>query len=295
MSPERWTATSLRDLKGTTFVVTGASSGLGAETARALACAGARVVLAVRDPAKGERIAAAIDGDTEVRLLDLADLASVRAFADTWTGPIDVLVNNAGIMAVPETRTVDGFESQIATNHLGHFALTLLLLGKIRDRVVTVTSVLAAQGSIDLDDLNWEHRRYKPWAAYSQSKLANQLFTFELQRRLVAADNGVRAIAAHPGVAATDLLQTGNRLIDLMLLPLRLAAPDAARGALPTLYAATQDLPGGTLIGPDAGIATRRTPQFHMPPPAAANAETARGLWDLSARLTGVDAAVGPA
>lgn len=289
MSPARWTATALPDLTGRTVVVTGASSGLGTETARGLAAAGARVVLAVRDTAKGERVAAGIAGRTEVRRLDLAELASVRAFADAWSEPIDVLINNAGIMAVPAARTVDGFESQIATNHLGHFALTLLLLGHIRDRVVTVSSVAASYGRVVLDDLNWEQRRYKPWGAYNQSKLANQLFTYELQRRLDAAGSDVRAVSAHPGVSATALMKTGNRMIDLTLIPLRVFAPGAANGALPTLYAATQDLPGGVLIGPDAGLGTRRTPQVVAPPLTATDPDMARGLWEVSARLTGTD------
>src|SRR6516225_1886337 len=171
----RWTPTDLPDLSGRTIVVTGASSGLGLETARTLAGAGAHVVLAVRDPVKGDRVAASIEGSTEIRELDVADLASVHAFAEAWRGSLDVLINNAGIMAVPEGRTVDGFELQIGTNHLGPFLLTNLLLPSITDRVVTVSSQAHYRARLDLDDLNWNGRRYKALRAYSDSKLANLL------------------------------------------------------------------------------------------------------------------------
>src|SRR3954471_6778072 len=181
----KWTAADLPRLEGRTFVVTGANSGIGLAAARELARAGARVVLAVRNTEKGDEAAASVDGDTEVRRLDLADLGSVRAFATAWDGPIDVLVNNAGVMAVPESRTKDGFEMQIGTNHLGPFALTNLLLPHVTDRVVTIASGAHRMGQIDLEDLNWERRRYDRWRAYGQSKLANLLFTMELQRRLL--------------------------------------------------------------------------------------------------------------
>ncbi|MEO9175442.1 MAG: SDR family NAD(P)-dependent oxidoreductase [Gaiellales bacterium] len=216
------------------IVITGASSGLGAETARVLAEAGAHVVLAVRDTARGARVAEQIDGSTEVRALDLADLASVRAFATGLGGELDVLINNAGIMAVPLGRTRDGFELQIGTNHLGHFALTALLLPQITDRVVTVSSGIAGLGRIDLDDLNWERRRYGAWRAYAQSKLANLLFSFELDRRLTASDSSVRALAAHPGLTATPLRRGPGLLSRHVLAPRNLAAGDIARGALPT-------------------------------------------------------------
>jgi len=184
MASEKWTAADLPDQSGRTAVVTGASSGIGLVAARELARAGARVVLAVRDPEKGKRVAAGIPGDTQVRPLDLASLASVRAFAAGWTGALDILVNNAGIMAVPEGRTADGFELQTGTNHLGPFLLTGLLLPAITDRVVTVSSQLHRRGRINLEDLNWEHRGYNATGAYNASKLANVLFTVELQRRL---------------------------------------------------------------------------------------------------------------
>src|SRR3954466_32834 len=192
-SSAKWTAQDLPRLDGRTFVVTGANSGIGFAAARELGRAGARVVLAVRDVARGEAAAAAIDGETEVRQLDLADLASVRAFADAWDGTLDILVNNAGVMAVPESRTKDGFEMQLGTNHLGHFALTNLLLDRIQDRVVTVSSGAHRMGKIDLDDLNWDVRKYERGRAYGQSKLANLLFALELQRRLQDAASPVRS------------------------------------------------------------------------------------------------------
>src|SRR3954452_22369647 len=205
MTQNKWTATDVPREDGRTFVITGANSGIGLVAARELGRAGARVVLAVRDEGKGSAAAATLPGQTEVRRLDLADLASVRAFAEAWDGEIDVLVNNAGVMAVPERRTKDGFELQIGTNHLGHFALTNLLLSHVTDRVVTVSSGAHRAGKIDLEDLNWQRRRYRRWSAYGQSKLANLLFTAELQRRLAVAGSDVRAVAAHPGYAATNL------------------------------------------------------------------------------------------
>ena len=190
----RWTAADIPDQSGRTVVVTGANSGLGAVTATELARAGAHVVVACRDTGKGERAAAGMAGSTEVRRLDLADLASVREFA-AGLGQIAVLVNNAGVMATPLRRTRDGFELQIGTNHLGHFALTGLLLDRISDRVVTVSSGGHRLGRIHLDDLNWEQRRYQRWLAYGQAKLANLLFTYELQRRLAAAGSTRKAVA----------------------------------------------------------------------------------------------------
>ncbi len=153
-----------------------------------------------------------------------------------------------------------------------------------------MTSELASCGSIDLDDLNWEQRRYRPWGAYSQSKLANLLFTYELQRRLTTGGSAVRALAAHPGVAVTGLQQTGNRLIELALTPVKLLAQDSARGALPTLFAATQELPGGSFVGPDGRMGTRKRPRIVEPPKVATDVELARRLWDLSTRLTNTDA-----
>ena len=293
MASVKWTAADLPDQSGRTIVVTGASSGIGLAAARELARAGARVVLAVRDPEKGQRVAAGIPGDTEVRPLDLASLASVRAFAAGWTGALDILVNNAGIMAVPEGRTVDGFELQIGTNHLGPFLLTGLLLPAITDRVVTVSSQLHRRGRIDLDDLNWEHRSYNATGAYNASKLANVLFTLELQRRLTEAGSQVRAVTAHPGIARTSLgnqdrvSRTINRYLGWLF-------NDAGHGALPTLYAATQDVPGGSYIGPDGLGHLRGYPEIHQPSKGARDPQMARRLWDLSARLTGAGQAAQP-
>ncbi len=200
-----WTAADLPSFAGRTAIVTGANSGLGAVTARELARVGAKVILAVRNTGRGEAAAREMTGDIEVRQLDLQDLASVRQFADGVDSDIDVLVNNAGIMAVPHAVTSDGFESQIGTNHLGHFALTNLLLPKVTDRVVTVSSMMHYMGYVSLRDLNWTSRPYSAWLAYGQSKLANLLFTSELQRRLQAAGSKLRAVAAHPGYSHTNL------------------------------------------------------------------------------------------
>jgi NAD(P)-dependent dehydrogenase (short-subunit alcohol dehydrogenase family) len=289
-----WTAADLPDLSGRRAVVTGASSGLGTVTARELARAGAQVVLAVRDVGKGKRAAADFPGEWEVRELDLASLASVRAFAAGWSGDLDILVNNAGIMAVPQATTVDGFEAQFGTNHLGHFALTNLLLGHITDRVVTVSSGAHRIGKLALDDLNWERRRYDRWRVYGQSKLSNLLFTSELQRRLDEAGCAVRAVAAHPGYASTHLQShTGSRLNHLLLgAGNRLLAQSDAMGALPTLYAATQDIPGNSFVGPDRFLEQRGHPKLVGRSKAARNADDARRLWERSEELTGVSSGV---
>jgi NAD(P)-dependent dehydrogenase (short-subunit alcohol dehydrogenase family) len=277
------------DQQGRTVVVTGANSGLGLVTARVLAAAGARVVLAVRDPARGEAAARTIPGETEVRRLDLADLASVRAFADQWEGPLDVLVNNAGVMAVPLSRTADGFELQLGTNHLGHFALTNLLFPHLRDRVVTLSSQAHRTGRIDLADLNWQRRRYRRWAAYGQSKLANLLFTLELQRRFDRAGSPLRALAAHPGYAATNLQShTGSRAQDALLaLAGRVLAQSDEHGALPTLYAATEDLPGGSYVGPGGRGERAGAPALVGRSTAASDVAMAERLWEASTLLTG--------
>jgi NAD(P)-dependent dehydrogenase (short-subunit alcohol dehydrogenase family) len=286
----KWTAADLPALDGRTVIVTGANSGIGLVAARELARAGARVVLAVRDTAKGEHAAAGLQGATEVRRLDLADLASVREFAGGVTEDVDVLVNNAGVMATPHRRTADGFELQIGTNHLGPFALTNLLLPRIRDRVVTISSGAHHLGRIDLEDLNWEERRYQRWLAYGQSKLANLLFTLELQRRLTAAGSTVRAVAAHPGYAATNLQSRTENAIQngLMAVGNRLFAQSGEMGALPTLYAATQDIPGGSYVGPDGPFEQRGHPRLVGRSGRAGDADTARRLWERSEVLTGV-------
>jgi NAD(P)-dependent dehydrogenase (short-subunit alcohol dehydrogenase family) len=287
----RWTAADIPSQAGRTVVVTGANSGLGLVTARELARAGAQVVLAVRDVSRGEQAAATIDGQVSVRRLDLADLESVRSFAAGWSGDLDVLVNNAGIMMVPAGVTVDGFELQFGTNHLGHFALTNLLLPHVTDRVVTLSSNLHRNGSIDLDDPNWQRRPYSATGAYAQSKLANLLFTLELQRRLTAAGSRVRALGAHPGYAATNLQgRSGSRLMDGgMKLGNLVFAQSDERGALPTLAAATRDLPGGSYLGPDRFREMRGHPTLVGRTPSASDPELARLLWEESARLTGID------
>ena len=286
----KWTAADIADQTGRTFVVTGANSGLGRMTATRLAAAGAHVVLACRNVAKGEQAAARMTGSVEVRALDLADLSSVRAFADVTSERVDVLVNNAGVMAVPLGRTKDGFESQIGTNHLGHFALTGLLLPRITDRVVTLSSGAHRFGRIDLDDLNWDRRRYRAWQAYGQSKLANLSFAFELQRRLAAAGSPVRSVAAHPGYAATELQSHTETILDTVMgLANRVFAQSASMGALPTLFAATApDLSGGSYVGPDWPGELRGHPHLVGSTSAAKDEALAGGLWDLSEHLTGV-------
>jgi NAD(P)-dependent dehydrogenase (short-subunit alcohol dehydrogenase family) len=286
----KWNSTDIAPQTGRTFIVTGANSGLGRATTAALARAGARVVMAVRDLTRGNDAAASIDGLVEVRRLDLADLASVREFADTWEGPIDVLINNAGVMAVPEGQTKDGFEVQFGTNHLGHFALTNLLLPQITDRVVTVSSTGHRMGSIDLDDLNWKTRKYRPWRAYGQTKLANLLFTLELQRRLQADGSQVRAHAAHPGYAATNLQSgMGSHWADRVgAISNKILAQSEQMGALPTLFAATQDLPGASYVGPDGFMEQRGHPTLVGRSAAATDVAMANNLWLASERLTGV-------
>ena len=285
----RWTAADVPDQTGRTVVVTGANSGLGAATARVLAARGARVVLACRTVAKGERAAASMPGDVSVRALDLANLASVRAFAD-GAGEIDVLINNAGIMAVPKARTADGFEAQFGTNFLGHFALTGLLLPKITDRVVTLTSVAHRMGHIDLDDLNWQRRRYRRWRAYGQSKLADLMFAIELQRRLAAVSSPVLSLAAHPGYAATELQSHTESVQDrLMGVGNRLFAQSADMGALPTLFAASMpDVAGGDFYGPDGLGETRGHPRRVTGSAAARDEAMAARLWSRAEALTGV-------
>ncbi|MDH6628383.1 NAD(P)-dependent dehydrogenase (short-subunit alcohol dehydrogenase family) [Streptomyces sp. LBL] len=288
---ERWNATHLPDLAGRTAVVTGANSGIGRTAADALARAGAHVVFAVRDVERGRGAAAMVNGSTEVRRLDLADLSSVREFADAWQArPLDLLINNAGVMMIPQQLTRDGFEMQFGTNHLGHFALTNLLLPYVTDRVVTVSSGAHRWGdaTINFDDLNLTSA-YSPRGAYAQSKLANLLFTLELQRRLTASGSPVRALAAHPGYAATNLQShaASPAARAVMRLSNRLFAQNDRAGALPTLYAATQDLPGASYVGPDGLGEMRGAPTLVGRSPAASDATTARRLWTTSEALTG--------
>ncbi len=290
ISGHRWTAADLPDLSGSTVVITGASSGIGASAARQLAGVGARVVLAVRDVSRGTRVASTISGQTEVRLLNLASLASVRAFASAWSGPIDILINNAGVMYLPNERTEDGFELHMGTNHLGHFALTNLLLPHITRRVVTITSNLASGGRINLQDLSWDRRPYKSSQAYADSKQANILFTLQLQRQLSVAASGISAVSAHPGVAHTNLMGHLAGLRGSMARAVvRVISQDADRGALPTCYAATQEIPGGSLVCPDGYRHFRGYPKLAPAPRAAQDPQMAAELWRLSAQLTGTD------
>jgi NAD(P)-dependent dehydrogenase (short-subunit alcohol dehydrogenase family) len=288
---EKWTAADLPDMTGKTVVVTGATSGLGLITSRELARAGAHVVLAVRDTRRGAEAARSCGGSAEVRELDLADLASVRRFATAWEGPLDVLINNAGVMAIPERRTVDGFEMQLGTNHLGPFALTNLLLPQITDRVVSVASNAHRRPGVDIDfdDLNSE-RAYSPWRAYQQSKLADLLFIQELQRRLTAVGSPVTAHAAHPGYAATNLQRGAGSGVQraLMAVTNRFMAQSESMGALPVLYAATQSLPGGSYTGPDGRGELKGHPAPAVLSDNARDPERARRLWEASETLTGV-------
>jgi NAD(P)-dependent dehydrogenase (short-subunit alcohol dehydrogenase family) len=286
-----WTADRIPDLAGQTVIVTGSNSGIGLEAARVLAAKGAHVVLAVRDEARGRDAAAGIEGSTEVRVLDLADLASVRAFAGSWTGDIDILVNNAGVMVPPFGHTKDGFELQFGINHLGHFALTNLLLPHITGRVVTVASSAHRSGTIDFDDLNWATRRYgSGGGGYEQSKLANLLFTLELQRRLAAAGSLVIATAAHPGMTATNLMSSSESPVMTLLakVAVRLFAQDPAMGATPTLFAATADVPGGSYAGPSTRREMAGPPVLVGRSALAADPVVAARLWTASEELTGV-------
>jgi NAD(P)-dependent dehydrogenase (short-subunit alcohol dehydrogenase family) len=277
-------------MTGRTVIVTGANSGIGRAAAAALAGAGARVVLAVRNLQKGQAAAAGMSGEIEVLQLDLASLGSVREFADGWTGEIDILINNAGVMVPPLSRTAEGFELQFGTNHLGHFALTNLLLERITGRVVTVSSTGHRMGRIDFEDLNWERKPYRAWRAYGQSKLANLLFTSELQRRLSDTGSTVLATAAHPGYAATNLqFHSGNRALELIsTLGNRVLAQDEAGGALPTIYAAVADVPGDSFAGPGGFMEQRGPAKLVGRSGAAKDSDVARRLWDVSEELTGV-------
>jgi NAD(P)-dependent dehydrogenase (short-subunit alcohol dehydrogenase family) len=309
-----WTPADLPDLSAHRVVVTGANSGLGFHTALELARHGAHVVLACRDPRRGDEALGQVrvqapGASVELRRLDLADLASVRAFAEGVLADderLDVLVNNAGVMAVPRRTTADGFELQFGTNHLGHFALTGLLLpallrGSVLGgpaRVVTVSSGLHRIGRLDRTDLMGE-RRYRRWGAYGQAKLANLLFTYELQHRAAAAGAPLAALAAHPGYAATNLqhvapdmgasglrARLGHVTADLGN---RLLAQPAAHGAWPSLRAAGDPTArGGEFYGPGGFAEQRGHPRVVSPAATALDTDDARWLWERSIELTGV-------
>ncbi len=307
---EQWLDTNIPNLDGKTAVITGANSGIGYEAARLLALKGAHVTLAVRNTVKGSKAAREIrsavpQADLEVMALDLADLASVRSFAALFTAGhdrLDMLVNNAGVMAIPRRETADGFEMQFGTNHLGHFALTGLLLPLLlrtpNARVVTVSSGVHRMGRINFDDLQGQHR-YSRWGAYGQSKLANLLFTYELQRRLAAAGNSVISVAAHPGYAATNLQYGGSdrtgtslqaRVMDVLN---KVVAQSAEMGALPTVYAAASPaVQGGDYIGPRGPAEQRGWPVKVQSSGRSHDRSVAARLWQVSEQLTGVSYAL---
>ncbi|MER5209466.1 oxidoreductase [Streptomyces sp. NPDC002838] len=298
-----WSEKDIPDQSGRVAVVTGANSGIGYVTARELARRRARVVLACRSEARGaearDRMVAEVPGaEVDLALLDLGDLGSVRRFAASLSGErLDLLVNNAGVMALPYGTTADGFETQFGVNHLGHFALTGLLLPKLLAtpgaRVVTVSSTMHSMSNIDINDLN-SARRYRRWTAYARSKTANLLFTHELARRLAAHGSDLVAAAAHPGYAATNLQTAGPRMADrklserFMRIGNRFFAQSADAGALPTLYAATApDVRPDSFTGPSF-VGWRGSPAPSWRAPWTFNDRAGERLWDASEQLTGV-------
>jgi NAD(P)-dependent dehydrogenase (short-subunit alcohol dehydrogenase family) len=305
----KWTATDIPDLRDKLAIVTGANSGLGLETTRALARKGAKVIMACRSESKAKSAVDDLIGSgiarelIELRTLDLSSLASIRSFAEGVSASyprVDLLINNAGVMALPFVQTADGFEMQIGTNHLGHFALTGLLLDRLQAsagaRVVTVSSIMHKYGSIRFEDLTWQRGGYRRWPAYCQSKLANLLFCFELQRKLEARNSGVVSVASHPGYAATNLQAVGPRMLGSRFLQSfyamgnRVLAQDAAGGALPSLYAATAtDVRGGEFFGPGGVMEIKGFPKRVGAISRAHDREAAQRLWALSQELTGVD------
>ena len=302
---DKWTAAAIPSLAGLRAVVTGANSGLGYETALALAAHGAQVTMAVRDTAKGDAAAQQIraqapQASIEVRRLDLADLASIDEFAWLWREShpdgLDMLINNAGIMAIPRRETADGFEMQLGTNHLGHFALTGRLLDAIRPegRIVTVSSQAHRMGRMDFDDLMGE-RKYGAWRAYGQSKLANLLFVRSLAERLERAGSTIASIGAHPGFASTHLQAVAPEMkgrgwqVKVMDGVNKVMAQSAAMGALPTLYAATfPAIRSGDYVGPDGFGEQRGHPKLVGMNASARDDEAANRLWTVSEDLTGV-------
>ena len=285
-----WSTADMPDQRGRRIVVTGANSGLGEQTARALGRAGAEVVLACRNVEKAQRVADEIGENATVAALDLADLTSVRAFADGFDGA-DVLINNAGVMALPLGRTADGFEMQIGTNFLGHFALTGLVLDRIGERVVTLSSLAHNVARLDIDDLNWERRKYNRWAAYGDSKIADLMMALELAERLEKAGSSTISVAAHPGYAATELQTRTESLVD-WVMKLGNATPlaqSAADGALPTLYAATApEAVNGKFYGPAQFGGMRGAPTEAGYRGVADDAAVRGRLWSTAEDLTGV-------
>jgi len=291
-----WASGNIPDMSGKIALITGANSGIGYEAARALAVKGAMVIMACRSQQKGDSAAQNIEnegplGEVAVMQLDLADLASVRQFAHDFRSnydKLDILVNNAGVMAIPCKKTADGFEMQFGTNHLGHFALTGLLLDMLlqtkNSRVVTVSSTAHTMGQVDFDNLNSE-KSYSRWGAYGLSKLANLLFAYELQRKLSAAGSSTLSTAAHPGYSATNLQRSS--LAFRLLNPI--IAQSQEMGALPMLYAATgPNIIGGDYIGPDRWGSWRGYPTKTQSNRASHDKAVAKQLWEVSESLTGV-------
>jgi len=290
----QWTTNHIPDQGDKIVIVTGANSGLGFETSRALAHRGAAVIMACRSLEKGEAAAEQIRGESPqgrvlVKWLDLTDLSSVQRFAENYLeeySRLDILINNAGVMVTPSQRTVEGFELQFGTNHLGHFKLTGLLINLLKRtphaRVVTVSSYAHYFGRINFRDLNSE-RFYQKWLAYAQSKLANVLFGLELQRRAARSGNNPISIVAHPGYAATNLQRTSK--LYSMLNPIM--AQSQEMGALPILYAATSpEIRGGEYIGPDGFLGQRGYPHKALLSRGSRNQDTAKRLWEVSEELT---------
>jgi hypothetical protein len=301
----KWAEADIPNQRDKIIIVTGANSGLGYETARVLAAKEARVILACRDKGSAELAATRIKNETPTALLtimrlDLADLNQIKRFAARFResyAKLDILINNAGVMALPYRETSDGFEMQFGTNHLGHFALTGRLLNRLLEtpgaRVVTVSSNLHELGKIDFDNLNGRH--YEKWGAYGQSKLANLLFAYELQRRLEGAGSETMSVAAHPGHTATNLQQTGPRMSGnrfqawLMHLSNRFLAQSPEMGALPILHAATAEgVNGCDYIGPDGLLGMRGYPTKIHSSAESYDPELARRLWDASVEMTEV-------
>ncbi|WP_225728600.1 MULTISPECIES: oxidoreductase [unclassified Nocardia] len=285
-----WKPAEIPDQTGRSFVITGANGGLGAETTKVLAAKGATVIMACRNTKKAQEVADAIPGDVRVAALDLADLASVREFAGQ-TGEFDVLINNAGLMNIPFSRTKDGFETQWGVNHLGHFALTGLLLDKIGDRVVTLASIAHKQTpKLWIDDLNYEHRRYQRNLAYAQAKLSNLMFARELQRRLAESGSTKRSYAVHPGVSATDLFARTETPLDYISKPfIRLIGHAPAKAAHSTLFAATMpDADPDVYWGPTRWFQSQGPVEPSPSSKLSQNRELWRRLWEISESMTGV-------
>jgi NAD(P)-dependent dehydrogenase (short-subunit alcohol dehydrogenase family) len=302
MANSKWTTAQIPRQGGKTALITGANSGIGYRAALELARHGARVLLGVRSRTKGDAALARLlqeapGASADVVELDMASLASIRRFAQDFIQPLDLLINNAGVMALPSRQlTSDGFERQFGTNHLGHFALTGLLLPNLLQaaapRVVTVSSLAHRNGKIAFDDLQSE-KHYVPWTAYNESKLANLLFARELDRRARAAGSRLISVPVHPGISRTSIVDNGPGMSGLKMFALRVLSPfitqDDGAGALPTLYAATApEAQGGAYIGPDGFNGFKGSPTVEKPRPQALDEDVAKRLWTVSEELTGV-------